>query len=74
MLKFDKSIHPVVLYEYFLVLIFMKIHENLKNEGKHVKTISLGEGLIRSILHSYGLLYSCQIVQWDPQNVRRSSL
>ena len=26
----DKSIHPVVLYEYNLICIFMKIHENFK--------------------------------------------
>ena len=28
MLQFDKSIHQVVLYEYCLIFIFMKIHEN----------------------------------------------
>ena len=28
---------------------------------------------VRSILHSYGLSNSCQIVQWDPQNVKLSS-
>ena len=33
-MRFDKSIHPVVLYEYYLICIFMKIHENLKNEEK----------------------------------------
>ena len=46
MLQFDKSIHPVVLYEYNLNWISMKIHENLKKiKENHVKTISLGEGL-----------------------------
>ena len=45
MLQFDKSIYPVVLYEYYLIWIFMKMHENLKNEGNRVKTISLGERL-----------------------------
>ena len=29
MVQFDKSIHPVVLYEYYLICIFMNIHENL---------------------------------------------
>ena len=37
MLQFDKSIHPVVIYEYYLICIFMKIRENLKNEGKSHK-------------------------------------
>ena len=40
----------------------------------NVKTVNLGEGVKgRSILHSLGLLNSCQIVQWGPQNVKRSS-
>ena len=45
MVQYDKSIHPVVLYEYYLICIFMNIHENLKIEGKSRKNISLGEGL-----------------------------
>ena len=47
MLQFDKSIHPVVLYKYYFVCIFMKIHENFKKKMRenHVNTISLGEGL-----------------------------
>ena len=48
MLQFDKSIHPVVLYEYYLICIFVKIHEKFvffKKRENHVKTISLGEGL-----------------------------
>ena len=44
MLQFDKSIYPEVLYEYYIICIFMNIHENLKNEGKSRKTINLGEG------------------------------
>ena len=36
-----------------------------------VKTISLGEGLRYDL--SYTHYNSCQIVQWDPQNVKRSS-
>ena len=28
---------------------------------------------VQSILHSYGLLNSSQIVKWDPQNGKRSS-
>ena len=74
MLQFDKSIHPVVLYEYYLIWIFMKILENLKNEGKSRKNFKPRGGVeVRSNLHSYGLLNSCQIVQWDPQSVKRSS-
>ena len=42
MVQFDDSIHPVVLYEYYLICIFMNI---LKMRENHVKTISLGEGL-----------------------------
>ena len=46
MFQFDKSIHPVVLYEYYPIWIFMKIHERLKNEGKTRKNYYLGEGLV----------------------------
>ena len=46
MLQFDKSIHPVVIYQYYLICISMNIHENtLKNEGKSRKTIGLGKEL-----------------------------
>ena len=44
MIQFGKSIHPVVLYEYYLICILMEIHENFKNEGNHLKTINLGGG------------------------------
>ena len=56
MLQFDKSIHPVVLYEYHLICMFMNIHENLKIDGKsRKKTLSLGDGVeVRSILLSDG--------------------
>ena len=38
MLQLDRSNHPVVLYEYYLIRIFMKMRENLKkNEGKSRK-------------------------------------
>ena len=43
-----------------------------ENHVKHYKP--RGEVKVRSILHSQGLLNSCKIVQWDPQNVKRSSL
>ena len=63
MLQFDKSIHPVVLYEYYLICIFMNVHENLKNEGKSRKIISLGEGLRYDLSCTpKGLLKSWQIV------------
>ena len=40
----------------------------------HVKNYKLRGGVkVRSILHSKGILNSGQIVQWDPQNVKRSS-
>ena len=32
MVQFDKYIHPVIFYEYYLICIFMNIHNNLKNE------------------------------------------
>ena len=59
-MQFDKSIHPVNLYEfYFLICIFMKIYENLKNE-----TIDPGEGvrrlLIRPLLYPEGIFFSCR--------------
>ena len=52
----------------------MQMHENfLKNEGKSRKNYKPRGGfIVRSILHSLGLLNSCQIVQWDPQNVKGS--
>ena len=37
MLRFDKPIHPVVLYERYLICIFVKIHGNL---NKNLKTIN----------------------------------
>ena len=30
-IRFDQSFHPVVLYENYLICIFMNINENLKN-------------------------------------------
>ena len=46
MVQFDKSFHPAVLYEQYLICIFMNIHEKLKKMREiHVKTRSLGEGL-----------------------------
>ena len=51
--QFDKFIHSVVLYEYYLIFIFMK---TLKNEGKsRTNYKSSGGDEVRSILHSYGL-------------------
>ena len=72
MLQLDRSNHPVVLYEYDLIWIFMKMRQNLKNEGKLRKNYKPRGGVkVRSILHSLGHFNSCQIVQWDPQNVKR---
>ena len=43
MLRFDKSIHPVVLYEYFIICICMKNMKTLKkNEGKSRKNYKPG--------------------------------
>ena len=33
-IQFDKLFYPVVLYENYLICIFMNIHENLKHDGK----------------------------------------
>ena len=53
MLQFDMSNHPVVLYEYYLIWIFMKVPENFKNEGKSRKNYKPRGGVkVRSILHS----------------------
>ena len=53
MVQFDKSIHPVVLYEWYLICIFMNIFENLKKEGKTRKNYKPRGGVeVRSILHS----------------------
>ena len=53
MLQIDRSIHPEVLYEYYLIWIFMKMHENLKNERKSRTNYKPRGGVkVRSILHS----------------------
>ena len=63
MLQLDKSIYPVVLYAYYLICIFMKIHETLKKREKSRNKYKPRIGVeLRSILHSYGLLNSFQIV------------
>ena len=36
-IQFDKSIHPMALYENYLICIVMNINENLKNEGKTIE-------------------------------------
>ena len=43
-IQFDKSIHPTVLYENDLIIIFMNVYVNLQKMGKYSKTINLGEG------------------------------
>ena len=54
MFRYDKFIHPVVLYEYYLICIFMIVHENLKNERKSRKNYKPGGGgvEVRPNLHS----------------------
>ena len=37
MVQLDKSIHPVVLYEYYLICVFINIHENLKMREHQIK-------------------------------------
>ena len=39
MLRFHKPIHPVVLYERYLICIFIKIHGNLNKKGGGRKSI-----------------------------------
>ena len=41
-IHFDKSIHPMALYENYLICIFMNINENLKNEGKTIELKNSG--------------------------------
>ena len=54
MLQFDKSINPVILYECYLIWIFMKMHENLKkDERKSRKNYKPRGGVkVQFILHS----------------------
>ena len=33
-IQFDKLFYPVVLYENYLICIFMNMHVHLKNDGK----------------------------------------
>ena len=66
LIQSDKPTHPIVLYEYFLICIFTKIHEPFENEVNHVKPINRGDGgggwlIIRPTLHPYGI-FSYQIV------------
>ena len=42
MISFDKNFHPVVLYENYLICIFMIINEDLKIRENHWKTTILG--------------------------------
>ena len=44
-IQFDKSIHPIVIFENDLISIFMIVYVNLQNIGKlFKKTIKLGGG------------------------------
>ena len=48
--------------------------KTLKMRKNYVKTISLGKGLRYDLSCTpRALLNSCQIVQWDPQSMKRSS-
>ena len=38
-IQFDKFFHPVVLYENYLICIFMNINENFRNERKNLRKI-----------------------------------
>ena len=38
-IKFDNIFHPVVLYENYLICIFMNINENFSNERKNLRKI-----------------------------------
>ena len=38
-IQFDKFVHPVVLYENYLISIFMNINENLSNDRKKLRKI-----------------------------------
>ena len=38
-IQFDKLFHPVVLYENYLICVFMNINENFCNERKHRRKI-----------------------------------
>ena len=52
----------------------MKMHEILKNEGKSLKNYKPRGGVkVNLSCTPRALLNSCQIVQRDPQNVKRSS-
>ena len=39
-IQFDKIFHPVVLYENYLICIFMNINENFYNERKNLRKIT----------------------------------
>ena len=44
-IQFDKSVHPMVLYENNLISIFMNVYVNLQKIGKlFKKKLKLGEG------------------------------
>ena len=59
MKQFDKSFHPVVLCENYLICIFMYINENFKkNEEKTLGKLVLGGGggVIRPTLNTEDIL------------------
>ena len=37
LIQFDKYFHPVVLYENYVICIFMNINENFSNERKNLR-------------------------------------
>ena len=53
MLQIDRFIHPVVLYEYYLIWIFMKYMKTENNEGTSRKNYKSRGGVkARYIMHS----------------------
>ena len=51
-IKFDKSIHPMDLYETYLICIFLIINKNEKNEGKTIELKNEGVPIKYSYLSS----------------------
>ena len=43
-IQFDKSIHPVVLNEYYLICLFIKMHKLFLMRQNHVKAINPRDG------------------------------
>ena len=73
MIQLGKSFHPVVLYENYLVCIFMNIYDNLKDREKTLDILE-SQGVIRPITNTSDIFDGCKFVQWNHLDAKNSVL